>query len=384
MRITFSVRILVGYGLSNFGNWLTFLGIALFVQEHYGNAQVPFTFIVQSIPSLAFSRRFASLLPRQKHGIIYVVLQFVAAILLLPLMIAPSLITIYIFLIGSSIGKAVANPLFASLVGEWVRPNELRSAQVRLSAIGAGTLAVAPILGGFIAQTIGYQCLFALDALSYVAASVLLMPLPIRNVSPRPLRSHGEAGFWLPPEVRGPVVVPLALWVGWMFVGIYMTGIEFLLFDFNALTKPQVGLVLGAWGIANLVAVPVAGQAPVRKITLWVWSLIYTFGLVLFASGKGIPSAWVGFLIAGFCSAILTGSLRAEIQRSLLSSTDSLPVWAWSNQVIAVMNIFIYAMLGVAISKAHAAGLATLMIVISCAFAAMMYSKREHFSHLTA
>jgi hypothetical protein len=239
-------------------------------------------------------------------------------------------------------------------------------------------------MGGFIAQTIGYQLLFALDAFSYIAAAAVLIPLPLRLrvMAPAP-RLHRSSRIWLPPEAQGAVLVPLAFWVAWMFVGVYLTGIEFLLFEFNELTKVEIGLLLGAWGIGNLAALLVAQRALIHKVAGWKWSVVYTVGLALFASGHGVASASVGFLIAGFCCAILPGSIRAGIQTSLHSSTDSLPIWAWCNQLAAIINIAVYAVLGLAIMKVTSAALAVVMIAVSGAFVVLMYVARRNFDGAT-
>ena len=117
-------RIYISTFVNSFGSWLTFLAIALMTQEKYGTQHVAIVFLVQTLPAIILSRGLASLVPADAVKKVYWVTQVLLGLCSFLLILNQSLWAIYIFLFVTSVLKSLGNPLFNTLIGEWIKPED--------------------------------------------------------------------------------------------------------------------------------------------------------------------------------------------------------------------------------------------------------------------
>ena len=140
-------RIYLATFVSSFGSWLTFLAIALLVKEHYGASQVAIVFLAQTLPAVLFSRTLAHLVPSHAKSRTYAGTQLLLALNSLFLCFTQNLPALYAHLFLGALCRAMAAPLFNSLLAEWVPGEKQSRLFTKVGALQAGTLALAPALG---------------------------------------------------------------------------------------------------------------------------------------------------------------------------------------------------------------------------------------------
>lgn len=92
--------------MSQVGNWLTFLGLAQFVQVQYGSAATAAAFAAQSLPSLLFVRAAVARIPPRRRPGAYYLTQFALAGLSLSLVIGTPLPYVLVFFALSALLRA--------------------------------------------------------------------------------------------------------------------------------------------------------------------------------------------------------------------------------------------------------------------------------------
>lgn len=342
-------RIYISSFLSSFGNWLTFLAIALITKEKFGAQHVALVFLVQTLPAILFARGISQLIPNHLLKNAYWKIQVLLALTTLVLVFNQSLLVIYVHLFVAAVLKSISNPLFNSIIGRMVEKESHREVFTRVGALQAGTLALAPALGAWIKISISGEFLFLIDALLILISIGFLKELFAQEIPEKVQNS--DAFNWKgifagiskkPKDIPDQTQKILSIWFIFLAVGAILNAIEFSGFEKIQMTEKEIGLAIAAWGVGNLIAFLVKNPIGSRLILIG----LYMFVLGIFVLSWDFRITIFAFAAAGLASSYLSGNLRAEIQASVPEHHNPLSIWAYANQITQGINLVAYASAG--------------------------------------
>ena len=341
-------RIYVSTFVNSFGSWLTFIAIALMTQEKYGTQHVALVFLVQTLPAILLSRGLASLVPVTAVKKVYWITQVLLGLSSFFLIFYQSLWAIYAFLFVTSVLKSLGNPLFNTLIGEWIKPEDQKEVFTRVGALQAGTLALAPALGAWIKIAFSASFLFLIDGVSFLVGIAVLVELFSRateNVKVEKFTLDWKKIFAgvspRPTDIPLAVQKGLLVWFLFLAVGALINAIEFPAFQRAAMSEQLIGYAMAAWGLGNIFAFLVK-----NPLTDKILFLVFCFALLCFAFVANAYMLIFSFLLAGAASSYLSGSIRAGIQGLVPEGYHAAPVWAYANQVTQIINLIAYSLVG--------------------------------------
>ncbi|WP_221321578.1 MFS transporter [Actinoplanes sp. L3-i22] len=348
--------------MSQVGNWLTFLGLAQFVQVQYGSAATAAAFAAQSLPSLLFVRAAVARIPPRRRPGAYYLTQFALAGLSLSLVIGTPLPYVLVFFALSALLRGIANPLYLALVGEWVPSADRSALYISLGAVGSVTLALSPAVGGVIAALFGLHWLVLIDAVSFLLGLAVLRTGPAwRPVAEPGPREPGASLFTLrglfgrPVELAGSSARTLTACTWLSVIGAALNAVELPVFAvIHHFDTRLFGYALSCYGLGGFATLPLRRFVADRSWLLPWLAGAYLGSMVAWVFGADI-GAYAGFFGAGLTYGLVNGVLRGLLDRSAQAGgVDSVPLWAWANQVVVVANLVVYA----AAAAAFAAGMA--------------------------
>ena len=346
--------------INSFGNALTFLALFIYVQRTFGTASVAGAFLVQSIPAVLLARRLPELVPERLAREAYLVSQAALAIASAAMAVSlPDLVGVYAFLVATTVLRTFANPFFYAIARD-VAPHEAsESFFARIAAAASVALIVAPAIGGLIAATAGYRALLAIDAVTFVIAGALVACIrpQVRHAGAADSKGWREIvlATRLPNPAKGNRQLQWAL-LSWFLLaaaGAALNGVEFPVMVGAGLSDTSIGIVLAFWGLGSLIAFAAGGLARTMSTVLAGCGLV--LGGALWVTGDIVASC-VGFLLAGFFYALVSGALRSAIAVSIPSGTPSVSVWAYANQGVQLANVLIYGLVAGVVALASLTG----------------------------
>lgn len=371
-------RLYSAYAVNAFGSWLTFLAIALITQEKYGAQYVAIIFLVQTLPSILFSRSAARMIPVGRQEQAFVVAQVILSLNCILLIIDQSLSTIFIHLFIGSFLRSISVPLLNSLIGKWVPREVQKGVFTRIGGLQSGTLAFAPMIGAWLKLMTSASVLFAVDALSFLISLILM-----RELLAQP---SGETNFRIQWRILITELVPfpkdlvsetrhlLRLWFIFLVVGALLNAIEFPGFQIHRLSEGQISYALSAWGAGSLFAFifplrlspTLSSGLLLAALTIFVWPLL----------------GWIGvmgsFFLGGLATSYFSGGLRAQLQGSVNSEDRSISMWAYVNQITQFINLIAYASAGLWLTTIGFQAFSYLML--SCGLLLIILCLRSPFA----
>jgi MFS family permease len=350
--------------INSFGSWLTFLAIALLVKEKYGGQQVAWIFLVQTLPAILFSRSLAQLIPEHQQERFYWISQVLLAVNCLVLCFVQSLPILYVHLFIAAFLKSASNPLFNTLAGRWAPSEKVDEVFTKIGSIQTATLALAPIAGAWIKIVSSAEMLFFIDALSFIVSVVLLKELlfvkarEVKNTAVFKLKDLFSTVIKIPKGVPSSLWRGLLLWFGFLILGALVNALEFSKFEQLQMDERMIGYALGAWGLGSLIAF-------IKKwdVTLALSGAVFLGALAFFFMTPSVFGAIAVFIVGGWASSVFSGMLRGQVQKSVPSNFDALPVWAFANQITQVINLIAYTGVGLLLS-AVGFNLFTILVVL--------------------
>jgi MFS family permease len=354
-------RLLAASFVSQTGNWLTFTGLAQFVQSHYGSAATAAAFAAQSLPSLVFVRAVVERIPPRLRPRVYYLTQIGLAVLSLSLVIGTPLPYVLIFFALSALLRGIANPLFMALVGEWVPSGDRSSIYISLGAVGSITLALSPAAGGVIAIVLGLHGLVIIDAVTFLLGLAILSTGPAwqpageaSSPSQPPSMFTLRGLFGRPPGLNGSRARALTAWTWLSLIGAAVNAVELPVFTvIHHYDTRQFGYALSCYGLGALATLFVRRYVAEREQLLPWLAGGYLVSIAAWVFG-GDAGAYTGFFGAGLTYGLINGVLRGLLDRSARAGgVDAVPLWAWANQVVVASNVVVYA----AAAAAFAAGM---------------------------
>ena len=185
------LRLWIGQGTSFLGDAVSMVALVVLVVQVTGSASaVGGALIARLLPTLA-SPLAGVLADRLDRRLVLVASDLARAVLVLGLVFARDLTTIYVLVSLMGLARTFFNPTvraaFPSVVG--------RGDLTRANALVGGTFSISetagPALGGLLVATVGVDAAFVLDSATYLASAALLSLIPL----PQPEREEDDAGF---------------------------------------------------------------------------------------------------------------------------------------------------------------------------------------------
>ena len=185
------LRLWIGQGPSFLGDAVSMVALVVLVVQVTGSAStVGGALIARLLPALA-SPLAGVLADRLDRRLVLVASDLARAVLVLGLIFARDLTTIYVLVFLVGLARTFFNPTVRAAFPSVVGQGDL----TRANALVGGTFSVSetagPSLGGLLVATVGVDAAFVLDSATYLASAALLSLIPL----PQPEREEDDAGF---------------------------------------------------------------------------------------------------------------------------------------------------------------------------------------------
>jgi MFS family permease len=284
------LRLWIGQGTSFLGDAVSMVALVVLVVQVTGSASaVGGALIARLLPTLA-SPLAGVLADRLDRRLVLVASDLARAGLVVGLVFATNLATIYVLVFLLGLARTLFNPTvraaFPSVVG--------RGDLTRANALIGGTFSVSetagPALGGLLVATVGVDAAFVLDAASYLISAVMLSLIPL----PRPEREEEEAGvgedlrsgFAYLARSSVPLAIVLGAFLTVLTINITIPAEIFLAKRIFDAGNAGYGLLVGLYGGGMVLgsALMVALGDRVRLLPLYFFG-IFAMALALFGTG---------------------------------------------------------------------------------------------------
>jgi MFS family permease len=188
----------IGQTISQIGNWLTTVAVALWVLDLTGNGlAVGLLVACQFAPVLLIGAWAGLVADRSDKRRLLMIVQVFAmlqsfALAALAFSGHPPLVAIYVVAVLGGFATAFDNPARRSFVVEMVSQDKMQNAVSLNSALMTGSRIVGPALAGLLITTAGYGWCFAIDGASYLAVIYGLWLINSKELRPAPVAPRGK------------------------------------------------------------------------------------------------------------------------------------------------------------------------------------------------
>jgi MFS family permease len=246
------LRLWIGQGTSFVGDAVSMVALVILVVQVTGSASaVGGALVARLLPTIA-SPLAGVLADRVDRRIVLVASDLARAVLVLGLVFARDLVTIYILVFLMGLARTLFNPTIRAAFPSVVAGGDLTRANALISGSFSVAETAGPALGGLLVATVGVNAAFMLDAATYLISAVLLSLIPL----PRPQRADDEAGFGQDLKAGFAYLagarVPLAIVVGAFLtvltINITVPAEVFLAKETFDAGASGYGLLVGLWG----------------------------------------------------------------------------------------------------------------------------------------
>jgi MFS family permease len=186
------LRLWIGQGTSFVGDAVSMVALVVLVVEITGSASaVGGALVARLLPTIA-SPLAGVIADRVDRRVVLVASDLARAVLVLGLVFATDLATIYVLAFLMGLARTIFNPTVRAAFPSVVGGGDLTRANGIISGTFSTSIMVGPALGGLLVASIGVDAAFLADAVTYLVSAILLSTVPM----PRPRReSEDEAGF---------------------------------------------------------------------------------------------------------------------------------------------------------------------------------------------
>ena len=291
------LRLWIGQGTSFVGDAVSMVALVVLVVQITGSASaVGGALVARLLPTIA-SPLAGVLADRVDRRVVLVASDLARTGLVLGLVFARDLTTIYVLVFLMGLARTVFNPTiraaFPSVVGE----GDLTRANALIGGTFSTSIMVGPALGGLLVAIIGVEAAFLADAVTYLISAVLLSTVPLS----RPRRGNEEEDGFVR-ELRsgfGYLIgarVPLAI-----VIGAFLT-----ILTINATVPAEVFLAKVTFGAGD------AGYG--LLVSLWGGGMVLGSAMMA-VLGDRINLVFLYFLsiFVGACALVGTGLAPAFV-----------------------------------------------------------------------
>jgi MFS family permease len=186
------LRLWIGQGTSFLGDAVSMVALVVLVVQITGSASaVGGALLARLLPTIA-SPLAGVIADRVDRRIVLVASDLARAVLVLGLVFARDLATIYILIFLLGLARTIFNPTVRAAFPSVVGGGDLTRANALIAGTFSTSIMVGPVLGGLLVASIGVDAAFLADAVTYLISAILLSTVPL----PYPSReSEEEEGF---------------------------------------------------------------------------------------------------------------------------------------------------------------------------------------------
>jgi MFS family permease len=191
LKNTRFLRLWIGQGTSFLGDAVSMVALVVLVVQVTGSASaVGGALVARLLPTLA-SPLAGVLADRLDRRLILVTSDLARAVLVLGLIFATNLATIYVLVFLLGVARTLFNPTVRAAFPSVVGAGDLTRANALISGTFSVSETAGPALGGLLVATVGVDAAFVLDAATYLVSAAMLSLIRL----PRSEREEEEAGF---------------------------------------------------------------------------------------------------------------------------------------------------------------------------------------------
>lgn len=247
------LRLWIGQGTSFVGDAVSMVALVVLVVQITGSASaVGGALFARLLPTIA-SPLAGVLADRVDRRIVLVASDLARAVLVLGLVFARDLATIYVLVFLMGLARTIFNPTvraaFPSVVGE----GDLTRANALIGGTFSASIMLGPAIGGLLVASIGVDAAFLADAVTYLISAILLSTVPL----PRPRRESEEeegfvrelrSGFGYLIGARVPLAIVVGAFLTILTINATVPAEVFLAKDTFAAGDAGYGLLVSLWG----------------------------------------------------------------------------------------------------------------------------------------
>jgi MFS family permease len=305
------LRLWIGQGTSFVGDAVSMIALVVLVVEVTGSASaVGGALVARLLPTIA-SPLAGVIADRVDRRAVLVASDLARAVLVLGLVFARDLATIYVLVFLMGLARTLFNPTIRAAFPSVVGGGDL----IRANAIISGTFSVSetagPALGGLLVATVGVDAAFMLDAVTYLVSAAMLAITPLA----RPQRDEdgagfGEdlkAGFTYLAGARVPLAIVLGAFLTVLTINITIPAEVFLARETFEAGNAGYGLLVGLWG-GGMVLGSALIVAVGDRVRLLPFYFIGVFVSALALVGVGLSPTFVFALGALVVAGVANGT----------------------------------------------------------------------------
>jgi MFS family permease len=305
------LRLWIGQGTSFVGDAVSMVALVVLVVEITGSASaVGGALVARLLPTIA-SPLAGVLADRVDRRIVLVASDLARAVLVLGLVFARDLATIYILVFLMGLARTVFNPTVRAAFPSVVGGGDLTRANALISGTFSVSETAGPALGGLLVATVSVDAAFVLDAVTYLISAVMLALTPLA----RPQREEDSAGFGEDLKAgftylggaRVPLAIVLGAFLTVLTINITIPAEVFLARETFKVGNAGYGLLVGLYG-GGMVLGSALMAAVGDRVRLLPFYFVGVFASALALVGVGLSPAFVFALGALVVAGVANGT----------------------------------------------------------------------------
>jgi MFS family permease len=287
------------------------VALVVLVVEITGSASaVGGALVARLLPTIA-SPLAGVLADRVDRRVVLVAGDLARAVLVLGLVFARDLATIYVLVFLMGLARTVFNPTVRAAFPSVVGGGNLTRANALIAGTFSTSIMVGPALGGLLVASIGVDAAFLADAVTYLISAILLSTVPL----PHPRRESEEqtgfvrdlrSGFGYLLGARVPLAIVVGAFLTILTINATVPAEVFLAKETFGTGDAGYGLLVSLWGggmVLGSALMAVLGG----RINLVLLYFVSIFVGALALAGTGLAPAFVLALGALTVEGVATG-----------------------------------------------------------------------------
>ena len=293
------------------GDAVSMVALVVLVVEITGSASaVGGALVARLLPTIA-SPLAGVLADRVDRRVVLVAGDLARAVLVLGLVFARDLATIYVLVFLMGLARTVFNPTVRAAFPSVVGGGNLTRANALIAGTFSTSIMVGPALGGLLVASIGVDAAFLADAVTYLISAILLSTVPL----PHPRRESEEqtgfvrdlrSGFGYLLGARVPLAIVVGAFLTILTINATVPAEVFLAKETFGTGDAGYGLLVSLWGggiVLGSALMAVLGG----RINLVLLYFVSIFVGALALAGTGLAPAFVLALGALTVEGVATG-----------------------------------------------------------------------------
>jgi MFS family permease len=305
------LRLWIGQGTSFVGDAVSMVALVVLVVEITGSASaVGGALVARLLPTIA-SPLAGVVADRVDRRVVLVASDLARAVLVLGLVFARDLATIYVLVFLMGLARTLFNPTIRAAFPSVVGGGDLTRANALISGTFSVSETAGPALGGLLVATVGVDAAFVLDAVTYLVSAVMLALTPLaRPPSDEDGAGFGEdlkAGFTYLAGARVPLAIVLGAFLTVLTINITIPAEVFLARETFDAGNAGYGILVGLYGGGMVLgsALMAALGDRVRLLPIYFFGI---FATALALVGAGLSPTFVLALGALVIAGVANGT----------------------------------------------------------------------------